>query len=72
MHEPTHIDEKITLMLHKLGVSTFSKENDKSVYELVNYIKDGVLALEQTQSSRHDWSISVEGIKKFFNPLMYK
>lgn len=68
MYEPTHIDTKITLMLHKLGVSTFSKENDKAVYELVDYLKDGILTLEQTQSSRHDWSIPVEQIKKFFNP----
>ena len=66
MKPNTHIDEKITLMLHKLGVSTFSAENDKIVYELVDYLKDGILALEQTQSSRHDWSILVEDIKKFF------
>lgn len=68
MKEDTHIDIQITKMLHKLKVSTFSKENDDAVYELVNYIRDGILSLEQTQSSRHNWSILVEDIKKFFNP----
>ena len=68
MKNNTHIDVKITLLLHKLNVSTFSKENEDAVYELVNYLKDGILALEQTQSSRHDWSISTEDIKNFFNP----
>jgi hypothetical protein len=29
-------------------------------------IKKGILGLEQTQSSRHDWSISVEQIEAFF------
>lgn len=68
MKEDTHIDVQITKMLYKLGVSTFNKENDIAVYELVNYIKNGILSLEQTQSSRHDWSILVEDIKSFFNP----
>ena len=68
MKESTHIDEQINLMLHKLGVSTFDTKNEKAVYELINYIQNGILALEQTQSSRHDWSIAVEEIKNFFNP----
>lgn len=68
MKEDTHIDVQITKMLNKLGVSTLSKENDIAVYELVDYIKNGILSLEQTQSSRHDWSISVESINNFFNP----
>ena len=70
MKPNTHIDTKITQMLNELGVSTFSKENDKAAYKLVDYIKNGILALEQTQSSRHDWSILVEDIKRFFDPTI--
>ena len=67
MKKNTHIDIQITQILHDLGVSTFSKENNKAVYKLIDHIKNGILALEQTRSSRHDWSILVEDIKKFFN-----
>lgn len=67
MKENTHIDQEITQMLFDLGLQTHSTKNCEIANKLVDYIKQGILSLEQTQSSRHDWSISVEGINHFFS-----
>lgn len=68
MKPNTHLDDKINLAINKLGLPVFDLKTNKVFYELIGSIEKEILELEQTQSSRHDWSILVDDIKKYFNP----
>lgn len=69
MKEQTIFDAEITQILHNYNLPTFDSNQASAMRGIATFVFEKVLELEQTQSSRHDWSISVESIKKLLSQL---